>query len=219
MVGEEQPFGQRVAELAAVELELDRPAKRLLMNVAENVEGLGEAAKSGQRLGDPVRRAGVDEALHDDMRRREPVLERRRDADELIPLLDDDGDVDHVAQQRVEWPVIGAAVDPIERLIGEVLEARHEVDSEQDAQAPQGFGESAGVGRVLTNLQNRVVLEDAIEDIIRLARRAGDRARRIDAVLIGGVGIERDRPLVVAEVARIEGAEQAVAFDREALPV
>jgi hypothetical protein len=72
---------------------------------------------------------------------------------------------------------------------------------------------------VLTNLQNRVVLEDAVEDVIRLAWRAGDRARRIDAVLAGGVGIERDRSLVVAEVARIEGAEQAVAFDREALPV
>lgn len=219
LVGEEQPFGKRVTELAAVELKLNRPAERLLVNVAEDVDGLNEAAKSRERLGDPIGRAGIDEALHDDMRRREAGLERGGDADELVPLLDDDGDVDRIAQQRVERSIISTAVDPIKRLVGKVLEARHEVDSEQDAQAPQGFSESSGVGRVLTNLQNRVVLEDAVEDVIRLAWRAGDRARRIDAVLAGGVGIERDRSLVVAEVARIEGAEQAVAFDREALPV
>jgi hypothetical protein len=55
-------------------------------------------------LGDPVARAGVDHALHDDMRRGKPVLERYGDADELIPLLDDEGEIDRVAGQRSSGP-------------------------------------------------------------------------------------------------------------------
>jgi hypothetical protein len=123
LIGEEQPLGERVAELAAVELELNRPAERLLVNVAKDVDGLGEAAKSCERLGDPIGWAGIDKALHDNMRGREPVFERGGDADELIPLLDDDGDIDRVAQQRVKRSIIGATVDPVERLVGKVLEA------------------------------------------------------------------------------------------------
>jgi hypothetical protein len=38
-------------------------------------------------------------------------------------------------------------------------------------------------------------------------------------VLVGGVGVQRQRPLVVAEVAGIEGAEQTVPLDRKALAV
>jgi hypothetical protein len=37
--------------------------------------------------------------------------------------------------------------------------------------------------------------------------------------LIGGVRVERERPIVVAKIARVEGAEQAVAFDGEALTI
>jgi hypothetical protein len=48
--------------------------------------------------------AGVDHALHDDMRRGKPVLERYGDADELIPLLDDEGEIDRVAGQRSSGP-------------------------------------------------------------------------------------------------------------------
>jgi len=62
------------------------------------MDGLGEAAKGGQSLGDPIGGAGVDEALHDDMRGGEPIFQRGGDADELVPLLDDNRDVDRVAQ-------------------------------------------------------------------------------------------------------------------------
>jgi hypothetical protein len=38
------------------------------------------------------------------MRRGKPVLERYGDADELIPLLDDEGEIDRVAGQRSSGP-------------------------------------------------------------------------------------------------------------------
>ena len=38
-------------------------------------------------------------------------------------------------------------------------------------------------------------------------------------MLVGGVGVKLECPVVVAEIARIRAAEQAVALDREALAV
>ena len=37
-------------------------------------------------------------ALHDDMSRGQPVLQRRHEANQLIPLLDDEFDIDAAAQ-------------------------------------------------------------------------------------------------------------------------
>jgi hypothetical protein len=199
VIGEEQPLRERVTEFTPVELELDRPPERFLVNIAQDMDGFGQAPERGQGSGDAIGRAGVDDPLQDDMRRRQPVLQRGGDAHELIPLLDDDGGVDGVAQQRVERAVIGAAVDPVQHLIGKIPEPRHEIDAEQEAEAPQGFGEPAGVGRVLADRQNGIVLQDAVEDVVGLARRAGDRLRAVDAVLVGGVGIERERPLVMTK--------------------
>jgi hypothetical protein len=147
---------------------LDPPAEGLLVEVAKDVHGLGQASQGGQRLGNPIGRAGVGEALDDDVRRGEPILERGGDPDEPVPLLDDDGDVDRAAQQRVEPAVIGAAIDAVKHLVGKILEPGHEVDTEQDAQAPQRFGKSARIGRVLANPQDGVVLENAVENVVRL---------------------------------------------------
>ena len=83
MVGKEQPLGQDVPALAPIELELDRPAERLLVDVPEDVGGLGRASQGGQCLGDAIGRAGVVQALHDDMGRGEAIFERSGDADEL----------------------------------------------------------------------------------------------------------------------------------------
>jgi hypothetical protein len=77
-------------------------------------------------------RAGIGETLQDDVGRREAILERGVDADELIPLLDEDRDVDHVAQQRVERPVIDAAVDPVQRLVDKVLDPRYASERTDD---------------------------------------------------------------------------------------
>lgn len=98
LVGKEQPLGKDMAELAAVELQLDGVAKRLLLDVAQDVQRLHQAPELAQRGGETVGGVRVDQALHDDMSRGQPVLQRRHEANQLIPLLDDEFDIDAAAQ-------------------------------------------------------------------------------------------------------------------------
>ena len=72
---------------------------------------------------------------------------------------------------------------------------------------------------VFADVECGVVVENGAEHVPGLARGAGDGLGGVDAVLVGGVGIELQRVVVVAEVARVRAAEQAVALDREALAV
>src|SRR3954453_320921 len=81
------------------------------------------------------------------------------------------------------------------------------------------FSKPAGICCVLADSQEGVIVEDAVEDIARLARGTGNGAGGIDAVLVGGVGVQRECPFIVAEVAGIEGAEQTVALDGEPLAI
>ena len=57
-------------------------------------------------------------------------------------------------------------------VIREILEARHEIDAQEMAQAPQGFCEAVGVGGVLEGIEAGIVLEQAVEDVGRLPRGA-----------------------------------------------
>ena len=81
------------------------------------------------------------------------------------------------------------------------------------------LGEAVRIRGVLADCQRRIVVEDAAEHVSRLARRAGDRLRGVDAVLVGCVRVKCERSFVVAEVARIEAAQQAIPLDREALAI
>jgi len=67
LIGEEQPLGQDVAKLPAVQLQLNGLAQRRLVNVAQDVDGFDQAAERGQRLGEPVGRRGVDQPLQNDV--------------------------------------------------------------------------------------------------------------------------------------------------------
>src|SRR3954447_12829025 len=50
LIGEEQPPGQTMASLSAVELGLDAQAQRSIVQVAQDVAGLYQSTKSGERL-------------------------------------------------------------------------------------------------------------------------------------------------------------------------
>src|SRR5271169_3403250 len=54
LVGEEDPSGEDVAELTAVELQLDGLAQRLLVDVAQDLDGLDQTPELGQRIGQTV---------------------------------------------------------------------------------------------------------------------------------------------------------------------
>src|SRR3954452_3772634 len=81
------------------------------------------------------------------------------------------------------------------------------------------FGEAMRVGGMFSDCQRRVVVEDATEHVARLAWRAGNRLGGVDAAFVGGVGVECERSVVITKIARIEAAEQAGSFHREALTI
>lgn len=134
-------------------------------------------------------------------------------------MLDDDVEIDGAAEQRLQRAVIRAAIDPAEHLVGQVLQPRHEGDAEQGAQTEQMLGGTMRVRRMLADSQCAVGVQNAGEHIARFTWRTGDCLCGVDAVLVGGVGIEGERSAIIAEVARIEAAQQAVTFDGEALAV
>ena len=68
-IGEEQRSGEGVAELAAVKLQVDGVSERLVLNISQNMDRLHQPAELGEGSGETVRRAGVGQALHDDMGR------------------------------------------------------------------------------------------------------------------------------------------------------
>ena len=64
------------------------------------------------------------------------------------------------------------------------------------------------VGVVLPWTQNRIVLQQSVEHIQCLARRARNYPSAENTVLVGGVRKNRDRPLIVAKISRIKGGQQ-----------
>jgi hypothetical protein len=104
-----------------------------------------------------------------------PTLERWAHAARRIVLLADEGGIDGAAVQAVNDAVGAAPLDPIELLVLQVLQARHEREPEQVAQARGLLGEAVRVGVVLAGAEQRVVVEQAVEHVDGFARRAGDR--------------------------------------------
>ena len=208
LVGEEQPAGQGVAGFAAVQLGLDQSAERRVVKVAQDVAGLHQTAEHGQCLGDAVVGAAGGEALQHDMGGSGSGLERCGDADKLVPLLNEESGVDGPGEQVGDGVGDLDAVRTPQSLIGQILDARHEVDAEQMAQAPQGFGEAVGVGGVQTGIEVRGVVEHTIKDVGRFPRGTGDKLGRVDADAIADVGVDSDSFVVVAEIAGMVGAEK-----------
>src|SRR5580700_5686879 len=68
-------------------------------------------------------------------------------------------------------------------------------------------------------LQDRVVKQEPREYVEGFAASARDHLVVKGAHLVGGVGIDRDRLIVVAEVAGIKGPEQRALPHRKALPI
>jgi hypothetical protein len=65
------------------------------------------------------------------------------------------------------------------------------------AQAPQGFGEAVGIRCVQAGIEAGVVLEQAVENIGRFPRSAGDELGREDADAVTDVGVDGDGLVVM----------------------
>ena len=100
----------------------------------------GEVYQLAQGIGKAVGGGRVGETLHDDIGRSHPGFQRCDETHQLIPLLNDDADVDGASEHWLERTVVCGAVDAAEHLIWQVLQPWHEGDAEQSAQAEQVLG-------------------------------------------------------------------------------
>ena len=106
----------------------------------------------------------------------------------------------------------------VELALLEVANARREAETEQVAEAEHVIGDTARVGVVLLDRQSGVVIEQAVEDVRRLAGGRRDHLRVERPELVGDVRVERDAWLVAVPGVHI-GNGSAGTTGAEVLPV
>jgi len=99
---------------------------------------------------------------------------------------------------------LGFPVEFVEPLIRQIAEPGHERVAHQKGGPKDVFSEPVSVRVVLPQAQDRVVFEQAIQDIKRLARRARNDTRAENRILVRGMSVYADRAIIVAEVARVK---------------
>ena len=70
-----------------------------------------QASELAQGAGEAIRCVGIDQALHHDMSRGQPVFQRRRQSHQLVPLLKDEFDADAATEQRPQDTIIGVPIN------------------------------------------------------------------------------------------------------------
>ncbi len=86
-------------------------------------------------------------------------------------------------------------------------------------QAEELFRGTVSVGEMFPGAKDRVVVEEAVEDVNGFPRGARYRTRREDRMLVRDVGINADRPVVVADVPGVKGRQKRTRLDLESLAV
>lgn len=123
----EDDAGELVATFAAVELEQDAPAIALVVDEPEEVERLHQPPDLLERAGEPGRAVVGLEHAGEPCRAHDAELQRSREAQQIVPVLDDKLDVDPVGGELVEDAVVGLGVGPPEPRAANVGDARAEL--------------------------------------------------------------------------------------------
>jgi hypothetical protein len=181
------------------------------------MDGLHDSAEHRERLCRPFRRVR-DETIEHHVGGRRSIAQRRRNPHERVPLLEHDGGV-YGTQKRIEWTMGSCSIEPIQLHIGEVAEPRHKREAEQVAEPEELLGHAVRVRRVFARLEHRVVLEQPVEHVERLANLTRDGLRGKHGMLIGDVRDDVDRTVVVPEVPRIKRRVQRTLLHAPALAV
>ena len=88
------------------------------------------------------------------------------------------------------------------------VEPGHQAIAQEMTEAKKLIRVAVGVDKMFLGSQDRVVIEESVEHINGLADGTGDHLGVEHTVLVRGVRVDRQGLIVVAEVARIERAEQ-----------
>ena len=112
----------------------------------------------------------------------------------LINVLDIDGRT-AVGQRHKQW-IDAHSGQQMEPALFEVPQARREAVAEERHEPKYVIGCAAGVDRMLRNCQARLMIEQAIKNMWRLAGCGGNNFRVERAVLVGKMSIEADARFV-----------------------
>src|SRR5215510_5047737 len=147
-----------MAVFALVELELHGLPQVAIGEIAHDVLRFDDPAEVGKRLGQPVRRKAVGQALHNHMRWGRALLEGERHAEHFVPLLLHNAEVGGLGEQGRKYAVVDQAVKAVPLLVFEVPDARHKIEAQQVTQGKDDLSVAVGIRRMLANLQNRIEL-------------------------------------------------------------
>ena len=115
---------------------------------------------------------------------------------DLAELLFDDPRIDGAADHGAEcWPLWRLA-GHIKTLVRPVAYAWREAEAEQAKESEDVIGEAGGIGVVLLDPQLRLLIEQAIEHMRRIANGGVDDRPMEGCVLIGDVSVEGDAGII-----------------------
>jgi hypothetical protein len=80
-------------------------------------------------------------------------------------------------------------------------------------------GEAMLIDKMFLGTQDHIIIQEFIQDVEGFTNRAGNDLRMKHAMLIGGMCVHGQRPVVVPEVARIERAKEGARLKAEALSI
>ena len=124
-----------------------------VLEPVECEEGALDPAELAQRLGKAVLARVGGELLQHDRGSDRAELDGRGQAQELIPALLDEVDLDGAGDERLEASVVGGPVQDVEAPVGEVAHARGEAEAEKVAEAEDVVGGAGRIGVMLADLR------------------------------------------------------------------
>ena len=115
---------ETVTQFGMVELGQDAPTERRIVNVAQNVDCLGDPADFGEGARQCGRLIPDLERAHDAGGLEAPEFQRSGEADHIGPVIADQAEIDGALAEAVERTVIGLAVDAPQLGVAEVGQPR-----------------------------------------------------------------------------------------------
>ncbi len=114
----------------------------------------------------------------------------------LVPVLANDIGLDPPAQERLQILVGRRRLDAGELAIGEVAQPRAEAEAEHGAEDEHVIRGAAGIDVMRVDLQQRAVVQQAVEHVRRLVAGRRHDLDAVGAVLIGDMGVEAEAGVV-----------------------
>lgn len=111
------------------------------------------------------------------------------------------------------------SINPIKLLIFQIPNTGHEIESQQMTERKDNLGVAMSIGRMLTNFENRIVVEQPVKDIQGFTGATGNYLSAEDRILIGDMGVDANSLLVVAIVAGVIGCQQTAGANAKTLCV